>query len=99
MYLLTLLEEAKLTIEEALNGFAKLPQVLINVNVSNKNKVMKDEGLLKLAKKITTELGTNGRLLLRASGTEPKIRIMVEAETVLKCEHYCDLVKQYIEAM
>lgn len=99
LYLLTLLEEAKLTIEEALNGFAKLPQVLINVNVSNKNKVMKDEGLLKLAKKITTELGTNGRLLLRASGTEPKIRIMVEAETVLKCEHYCDLVKQYIEAM
>ena len=66
-----------MTLEEALNGFVKLPQVLINVNVSNKNKVMKDE-TTQLARKITAELGTNGRLLLRASGTEPKLELWLK---------------------
>jgi phosphoglucosamine mutase len=59
----------------------KLPQVLINVKGVDKARVGSDEGLQQDISAVEAELGETGRVLLRASGTEPVIRVMVEAAT------------------
>lgn len=64
------------------------PQILVNVLVSNKKKYMieSDEKVLEEKKKLELELGDSGRLLLRPSGTEPLIRVMVEGKDKEKIE-------------
>ncbi len=70
-----------------LNIFTPLPQILENITVRNKNIV--DTPRCKKAIKIaTSDMGSNGRVLVRKSGTEPKIRIMIESNNkklILKC--------------
>ena len=59
--------------------FALYPQTNKNVVVSDKFRIMNNEELLKENLKFNKELEGKGRLMIRASGTEPKIRIMVES--------------------
>lgn len=73
------------------------PQILKNVRVSNKKEVENDAALSALVKVIEGELGSNGRLLLRASGTEPLIRIMVEAKSDEICNKYINMVYQKMQ--
>ena len=68
------------------------PQLLVNVKVKDKNEVMNNAELNQLADKVSEELGNQGRLLLRQSGTEPLVRVMVEAETDEICKKYVDMV-------
>lgn len=56
------------------------PQTMINVRVTDAKAVMVDEELQQLVQQVDAELGDQGRVLLRASGTEPLIRVMVEAD-------------------
>ena len=74
------------------------PQLLENVRVTDKNAAMEDPDVLAAAKQVEEELGTNGRILLRQSGTEPLVRVMVEAETDALCAKYvkqvADVVKE-----
>ncbi|MCL2631759.1 MAG: phosphoglucosamine mutase [Coriobacteriia bacterium] len=58
----------------------KYPQVMINVEVSDKARVMASVRLITAVRAVEAELGNSGRVLLRPSGTEPKIRVMVEAQ-------------------
>ncbi len=58
------------------------PQTNLNVIVKDKYKVMNNTDLMDALFKFNNELGKDGRLMLRASGTEPKVRIMVESENV-----------------
>ncbi|MBQ9631971.1 MAG: phosphoglucosamine mutase, partial [Lachnospiraceae bacterium] len=69
-------------------GMKRYPQLLRNVRVDDKNAVMENEAVRAMEKEISEELGANGRILLRESGTEPLIRVMVEAETDQLCEQY-----------
>ncbi|MCR5452457.1 MAG: phosphoglucosamine mutase, partial [Lachnospiraceae bacterium] len=69
-------------------GMKKYPQLLKNVEVTDKEAVMTNEEVLAERDAIDAELGGDGRLLLRESGTEPVIRVMVEAETDELCEKY-----------
>ena len=73
-------------------------QLLENVRVTDKNAAMEDPDVLAAAKQVEEELGTNGRILLRQSGTEPLVRVMVEAETDALCAKYvkqvADVVKE-----
>ncbi|MEY8393926.1 phosphoglucosamine mutase [Lachnospiraceae bacterium 45-P1] len=73
-----------------------LPQLLKNVRVADKAAALGDEDVKAAAAGVEKALGDDGRLLLRQSGTEPLIRVMVEAETPELCEKYVD---QVIEAM
>ena len=57
------------------------PQVLINVRVKDKNTVLDNTNVKESIEKIENKLGDSGRVLVRKSGTEPLIRVMVEAET------------------
>ena len=87
----------KVKLSELFNSLTIYPQLLVNVKVSSKDAVMNDADVLKLNDEIASELGDDGRLLLRQSGTEPVIRVMVEAATDELCEKYVykmvDLIK------
>ena len=87
----------KVKLSELFHSLTIYPQLLVNVKVSSKDAVMNDADVLKLDDEIAAELGDDGRLLLRQSGTEPVIRVMVEAATDELCEKYVykmvDLIK------
>ena len=70
------------------------PQLLVNVKVKDKAAAREDEDVLRAEKEVTESLGTAGRLLLRESGTEPLIRVMVEAETEELCKKNVDHIVQ-----
>ena len=72
------------------------PQILKNVKVNDKNKCINDDEIIQLAKNIEDELGTDGRILLRASGTENVIRIMVESNDNKTCDNYIKKVEDVI---
>ncbi|MDR2378674.1 MAG: phosphoglucosamine mutase [Bifidobacteriaceae bacterium] len=63
-----------------------LPQVLVNVPEVDKSRVAQDQAVLEAVRQAEAELGDSGRVLLRASGTEPLVRIMVEAPTGAQAE-------------
>jgi phosphoglucosamine mutase len=68
------------SLEELASVVKRHPQVLVNVSGVDKSKVDTHPKVLEAAKAARDKLGEKGRVLLRASGTEPLIRVMVEAE-------------------
>ena len=72
------------------------PQLLKNVRVADKKEAKENPAVVEAIAKVTEELGDNGRILVRESGTEPVIRVMVEAETNELCAKY---VKQVIDVI
>ncbi|SEA58744.1 phosphoglucosamine mutase [Oribacterium sp. KHPX15] len=86
----------KKSLKDLAAPFTVFPQLLKNVRVEDKEKAQKDPKVLAAVDKVTEELGSDGRILLRASGTEPLVRVMVEADTMEKCEKY---VSQVIDVM
>lgn len=89
-------------LHELKSGMQKYPQVLVNVKTSKKVNPDKDEAIQKAVKAIEKQLGDNGRVLLRASGTEPLIRVMVEGQSEVQVKdyahHLADDVKKSIGA-
>ena len=73
------------------------PQVLKNVRVKSKPEAQNDPKVQSIIKDVTDELGADGRILVRESGTEPVIRVMVEADSDKKCEKYVDEVIDVIK--
>ena len=69
-----------------------LPQKTKNVRVTDKNAAVEDEAVQTRFAEVNKELGDNGRVLLRQSGTEPVIRIMVEAPTLADCDEYIEKI-------
>ncbi|HAL32433.1 MAG TPA: phosphoglucosamine mutase [Lachnospiraceae bacterium] len=67
-------------------GLDIFPQKLKNIKVDDKNRIMGDEKVKEYIEKTNEQFDGNGRLLLRASGTEPLIRIMVEAQDEAACD-------------
>ena len=74
------------------------PQVLKNVRVKSKPDAQNDPDVQAAVKKVAEELGDDGRILVRESGTEPVIRVMVEAGSDEVCEKYVDQVIEVIKA-
>ena len=72
------------------------PQVLKNVIVDDKDATLDDEAVKLAVDAATAQLGDNGRVLLRKSGTEPLLRVMAEAGTDEECEKHVDAI---IDAM
>ena len=68
------------------------PQVLKNVRVEDKKAAQEDEAVQAESRKVAEALGSDGRILLRQSGTEPVVRVMVEAPDMETCERYVDQV-------
>ncbi len=74
------------------------PQHLKNIKVSDKAAVMSSESVKKALSEIEEKIGGKGRVLLRESGTEPKIRIMVECESEEKCREYAEYIAAVIKS-
>ena len=73
------------------------PQVLKNIRVNSKPEAQNDPDVQAVVAKAARELGDNGRILVSESGTEPVIRVMVEAESGETCENYVNAVLQVIK--
>ena len=78
--------------------FVVYPQVLKNVRVKSKPEAQNDPDVQKAVNNVAEELGDQGRILVRESGTEPVIRVMVEAGSEELCEKYVDSVIDVIKA-
>lgn len=96
LMLMEVMLEKKEKLSKLREGLRIYPQLLKNVRVANKPAARQDPDVIAAAEQVEKELGEDGRLLLRESGTEPVIRVMVEAETEELCEKYVDRIVQVL---
>ncbi|MBQ7794006.1 MAG: phosphoglucosamine mutase [Clostridia bacterium] len=90
--------ESKLPASKLSDGFTRYPQVTKNVRVKSKEETIADTDVQSAAKSVADRLGDDGRILLRKSGTEPVIRVMVEAKTEEICNAMTDEVVNVIKS-
>ncbi len=88
----------KKKMSELMEGLHIYPQVLENVRVTDKKAAQDDADVQAAVKAVTEALGDTGRILVRESGTEPLLRVMVEAETEEICKKYVDQVVEVVKA-
>ena len=79
------------------DGLTIYPQVLKNVRVADKAVAQADPDVQAAVNEIAAKLGDTGRILVRESGTEPVVRVMVEAATEEICQEYVDFVVDAIK--
>lgn len=95
------LVETMVRLKSSLSLLAKdlkiYPQILENVRVNDKDKAMNDPEVLDAVKQAEENLKDSGRILYRASGTEPLVRVMVEAESDELCKENVDLVVKVLD--
>lgn len=92
LMLMEVMLEKKQKLSELRKGLTIYPQLLKNVRVGDKPTTKNDPDVVAATEEVAKALGDNGRILIRESGTEPVIRVMVEAETQELCEKYVDRV-------
>lgn len=92
LMLMEVMLEKKQKLSELRKGLTIYPQLLKNVRVGDKPTAKNDPDVVAATEEVAKALGDNGRILIRESGTEPVIRVMVEAETQELCEKYVDRV-------
>lgn len=95
--LLEIMKDTGKSLKELSEGLFIYPQLLKNVHVNDKNKALTDESLKRVVDSVAKDLGDDGRILVRPSGTEPLIRVMVEAKTDELCAKYVGRVVDFIE--
>jgi len=74
------------TLAQLLDGVALFPQTLINVRLADGSDWKKNAALAAAQERVGRELGDDGRILIRASGTEPVLRVMVEARDAAQAQ-------------
>jgi phosphoglucosamine mutase len=84
--------EKKQKLSDIVKEVTIYPQLLVNVRVKNKKDAIEDPKVAEVIETVASELGNNGRILVRESGTEPVLRVMVEAKTDEICKKYVDMV-------
>lgn len=89
--------DRKLSLSKLTEPLMLYPQHIVNIRVKDKDAVMNDADVLAEKDKVEELISGNGRALLRQSGTEPLIRIMIESETMELCEKYAEMIKKVIE--
>lgn len=98
LQLMSVMIEKKQSLGKLASEVTVLPQVLKNVRVFDKDQAQNNEHVKAAVKAVADKLGAEGRILVRESGTEPLIRVMVEAPTTDICNTYVDEVCDVIRA-
>lgn len=88
--------DSKCTLSALAEPMKLYPQHLENVRVRNKAAVLADKNVLAALKKVEDMIGSKGRALLRQSGTEPVVRVMIECESEEKCIEYAEILVREI---
>ena len=86
--LLNSIKDINFNVDESIRNFVKFPQTLINLSVDSPNKIIITDKFWSEVTHIESRLREKGRVLIRPSGTEPLIRIMVESENEKDSEDY-----------
>ena len=84
--------DSKLPLSELASDVKLYPQYTKNIRVKDKAAVLLDKSVTDELKRVEEMIGGKGRALLRESGTEPVIRIMIECESLEKCEEYAEII-------
>ncbi|MEG1474394.1 MAG: phosphoglucosamine mutase [Longicatena sp.] len=95
--LLEIMVNTKKSLKELSNDLFIYPQLLINTPVKDKHAALENTELLQIVDEVAKELGDEGRILVRPSGTEPLVRVMVEAKSDDLCEKYVHHVVNFIK--
>ena len=88
----------KKTLSQLCEGLTIYPQVLVNVRVTDKSAAQADADVQAAVQKAADALGASGRILVRESGTEPVVRVMVEAQEHEQCQRLVNSVVEVIKA-
>ena len=97
LMLMEVILEQKTTLSNLSNEMKMYPQKVKNILVDDKKAVVSNEVVLKMRDEIENRLGEVGRILIRESGTEPVIRIMIEAKTDQLCDNYVEQMVNVIK--
>ena len=89
--------DSKSTLAELKEPVKLYPQLTVNLRVKDKAAVLGDKAVLEAKDKVEALINGKGRALLRQSGTEPVIRIMIESESEDKCREYADTIASVIK--
>lgn len=98
LMLMEVIMEKKISLHTLASEITIYPQILKNVRVADKKEARENEAVQRAVAQAENELGDDGRILVRESGTEPVIRVMVEAADDEICEKYVNLVLEAMEA-
>jgi len=96
LMVMEVMKAKKKTLGELCKDLVIYPQVLKNVKVADKAAAQADPDVQAAVAEVAAKLGDTGRILVRESGTEPKIRVMVEAESDTVCQECVDYVVDVI---
>ena len=98
LHLISHLAQSKKSLKELAAFMVRFPQVLINVPGVSKEKLAHNVKIHEAVARIEKELGSSGRVLLRASGTEPLIRVMIEAENGSDAQQFAESLASLVKS-
>lgn len=91
-------QRSAMTLDDMLQGFDKFPQVLVNVRFSGSHDPLQAETVQAVVAEVEQALGKHGRVLLRKSGTEPLIRVMVEGKDKQRVRSFAEQIASEVRA-
>lgn len=98
LQVLTAMQRAGKNLDDLLQGFDKFPQALVNVRFQSDSDPLTADNVQAVVAEVERALGQNGRVLLRKSGTEPLIRVMVEGPDAKRVRSFAEEIASEVEA-
>jgi len=97
LQLINILKQTNKPLSELAKEMKKYPQKLVNIRVTDKHHVTENEKVKAVIEEVEKEMAGNGRVLVRPSGTEPLVRVMVEAPGEQECEAYVNRIAAVVK--
>jgi phosphoglucosamine mutase len=98
LHLISQMAQSKKSLKDLSSFMVRYPQVLINVPGVSKEKLAHNQAIKDAVSRIEAALGSRGRVLLRASGTEPLIRVMIEAEVASDAQQFAQSLASLVKS-